>query len=108
MACSACIEVIVCLVPVDAFHRSPRRALARDLPETAWGRRFDAGRGSTRRRLTELIVGLGNWSGLGRVLVGVTSPVQEDLRPPRRPGTSRRVAAVGVGVLLLAAAVAWS
>jgi hypothetical protein len=51
---------------------------------------------------------MGNWSGLGRVLEGVTSPAQEDLGPPRRPAVSRRVAAVGVGVLLLAAAVAWS
>jgi hypothetical protein len=38
----------------------------------------------------------------------MTSPVQGDIRPPRRPAVSGRVAAVGVGVLLLAAAVAWS
>jgi hypothetical protein len=38
----------------------------------------------------------------------VTSPAQEDIRPPRRPAVARRVAAVGVGVLLLAAAVASS
>jgi hypothetical protein len=37
----------------------------------------------------------------------VTSPAQEDIRPPRRPGVSRRVAAVGVAALLLAAAIAW-
>jgi|Tabmets5t2r1_1033131.scaffolds.fasta_scaffold04105_5 hypothetical protein len=66
--------------------------------------------GLTRPRLTELIVALGNWSGLGRVQRVVTSPAQEDLRPPRRPAVSRRLAVVGggVGVLLLVAAVAWS
>jgi hypothetical protein len=37
----------------------------------------------------------------------VTGPGQEDIRPLRRPAVSRRVAAVGVGLLLLAAAVAW-
>jgi hypothetical protein len=69
------------------------------------GRLFDSGggfmkpmTGGTDRHLREPEqVGLGSR--------GVTSTAQQDPRPPWRPAVSRRMIAVGVGVLLLAAAI---